>query len=76
VTVHTIPLREGIQTLTYDQRATWGKCFTCGAEHGERCQSTYRPTGLFCVGHTPTSVTAHQERLDRAPARVRIEVLP
>lgn len=66
MTAGTIPLREGIHDLTYDQRATWGWCPICQVKHGERCKP---------VGSGEQSWT-HTDRIDRAPLRVRVEVIP
>ena len=62
--------------LTFGERATWGECPVCHAEHGEGCmdnvplsapvENGVRP-GLYQFG-------AHLGRLQRAPMRVRTVV--
>lgn len=72
----TIPLRVGMHDLTYDQRAVWGTCPVCRAQHGERCRADVGiALGVSSAGGPPVD-GVHLGRLQAAPARVRIEALP
>lgn len=62
------PVRE----TTYEERATWGTCPVCAAEHGMRCDSNVGiALGRNVNGDAPTE-GAHLGRLQRAPMRVRL----
>lgn len=67
VNVLSVHLKVGMHDLTYDQRAVWGTCSVCHARHGERC----RPDETLA-----THQWTHSDRIEQAPARVRIEALP
>ena len=76
MTTLTVPLKVGIHNLTYDERAAWGTCPVCRAEHGERCSSAFGiPLGQSAAGGPPEN-GVHLGRLQAAPWRVRIEALP
>lgn len=61
------PIRE----LTYEQRATWGKCPVCLAPHGERCNGVGSPQLGHSVNGGPIHQGVHLGRIQRAPIRVR-----
>lgn len=60
--------------LTYEQRATWGECPTCQAQHGEWCHSEvgiqlgHRVDG----GRIETRAGVHLSRLRLAPMKARL----
>jgi hypothetical protein len=58
--------------LTYEERATWGECPTCGVSHGEKClQELGIELGRNVDGKRPND-GVHLGRLQRAPFCVRI----
>lgn len=55
--------------LTYHERAVWGTCSVCGAEHGKACDPDVGiPLVADVNGDRPR---AHLARLNNAPLRVR-----
>lgn len=59
---------------TYEERATWGTCPICKAEHGEYCHAEVgmqlgSPAG---GGKMKTGDGAHLARISKAPLRVRL----
>lgn len=72
----TVPLREGMHALTWNQRITWGRCPVCNAQPGERCHSDVGISmGVSATGGPPVD-GVHVGRLSAAPARVRVEAIP
>lgn len=70
-----VPLREGMHYLTWDQRKVWGVCPCCLARHGEECRvDDGKRLGFSVTGVLPPS-GVHEERLEVAPQRVRVEAL-
>lgn len=67
-----IRTRELAFELSYDERATWGDCQTCGAKHGTWCHGD---AGLS-LGRTldgrPPPYGVHLGRLQEAPMAVKI----
>jgi hypothetical protein len=58
--------------LTYEERATWGKCPACGVSHGQRCHPDVGlALGTNVHGERPED-GVHLGRLQRAPFRVRV----
>ena len=56
--------------LTYQERATWGRCPVCGAESGEPCD----PDQGITLGSQPKgTIGVHLGRLMRAPIHVKRE---
>lgn len=60
--------------LTYEERATWGKCPVCQAEDGEWCHAEI---GLQLGqkvggGRMQTGEGAHLARLQNAPVEVKL----
>lgn len=62
---------KSIRELTYDERATWGTCPVCAAEHGKFCNSSIGiPLGRNVNGDIPER-GVHLVRLQNAPFRVK-----
>ena len=60
--------------LTYEERATWGKCPVCQAEDGEWCHAEIGPQLGIQVGggRMATGEGAHLARLQNAPLEVKL----
>lgn len=52
-----------VRDLAYEQRAVWGKCPVCKAEHGKEC-----------AGNDGEPLRVHLGRLERAPLTITITV--
>jgi hypothetical protein len=66
------PIRE----TTLEERATWGTCPVCKAEHGQKCNPEVGiPLGRTVSGEPPQD-GAHLGRLNRAPSRVQLTPVP
>ena len=59
---------------TFEERATWGKCQVCGADHGEWCHAEIgAQLGVRADGQrAKTGEGAHLARLQKAPMRIRM----
>jgi len=56
--------------LTFHERAVWGRCSTCGAEDGKRCDPNVGIPLVDKLGN-PVHEGVHLARLNNAPRRVR-----
>lgn len=67
-----MPAEPITRDTTYAERATWGECPVCKAQHGEPCN----PDIGFSVGLTsaglPPRDGAHLGRLQHAPRRIEL----
>jgi hypothetical protein len=64
-----------IRYLTHEETMTWGVCPTCGAAHGDYCNSEVgMQLGVTMGGgRLKTGEGAHLSRLNNAPKRLKIE---
>lgn len=63
-----------IKQLTFDDRAKWGECPTCGAEDGQYCNADAGiQLGKKVNGERmKTGEGAHLSRLNNAPHKVKV----
>jgi hypothetical protein len=61
--------------LTFDERATWGNCLVCGAEHGEWCHAEIgvQLGSTIGGGRLKTGQGAHMGRIQAAPHKVKLQ---
>ena len=60
--------------LTFEERATWGECPVCKAEHGHWCHAEigFQLGIKLNYGRMQTGEGAHLGRLQRAPHHVKL----
>lgn len=61
-------MKNPIKTLTYNERATWGTCPVCKAQHGEPCDGA---AGMFPTTQKVEGAV-HYGRLSNAPLHVEL----
>jgi hypothetical protein len=56
-----------IKQLTYEERATWGTCPVCEAQHGKQCEAAPADIDYFQFDGAFSGFGAHAARLYNAP---------